>query len=86
MNANASPTSSPSTTRPASATGPRGTCGPCSATGVSPIAIADSRSPPAPAPGSSAEENSGATMNSGVTRASTRMKPRECRLAREFVE
>src|SRR5579871_4418225 len=72
-NAKASPTSSPSIIRPATGNGPVGMCSPCMAIGVRPIDSATARMPRT-FTASILEEKSGARMNRGVTRASTRKK------------
>ncbi len=73
-NAKPSPTRPPASTRPPSASTPLGTCWPCSAIGVSPIASATAITTRTRG-GTIVEENGGAIRNSGVSRASTRMKP-----------
>src|SRR5579875_54792 len=74
VNEKASPTSRPATTRPASVRGSPGMCWPCSAIGVRPMEMPTATIPRTCA-GMIAEENSGASTNSGVTRASTSTKP-----------
>ena len=68
------PTRRPAITSPASASASPGTCWPCIAIGVRPIAIPTAITPRTRG-GIIVEENGGASRKSGVTRASTRMKP-----------